>query len=116
VCASKRGTRGTGAANLRLRSAGEHEEVEKLSDRMTFLRRVTHLDLRVDGVAVPPADTSPSDVAGFDEVDDDPLSRPLGDPDVRGGVPQPCVRVLGDAQQHLSVVCEERPGRVFLSP
>lgn len=82
---------------------------------MTLLRRVAHLDLWIDEVVVSPTDTPPLDVAGFDEVYDDALSRPLSDPDVLGEVPQPDIGVVSDAQEHLRMVRQERPGRLFLS-
>ena len=91
------------------------EQVEKLPDRTTLLRRVTHLGLWVDGVVVTSADAYPLDVAGFNEVYDDPLSRPLRDLDVPGKVLQPDVRVLCDAQKHLGMVRQECPRRIFLS-
>ena len=82
---------------------------------MTLLRHVAHLGLWIDDVVVPPADTPPFDVAGLNEVHDDALSRPLSDPDVLGEVPQPDVRVVCDAQEHLRMVRQERPGRMLLS-
>jgi len=91
------------------------DEAEKLSDRMSLLRGVPHLGIWVDHVVVPPSDTSPFEVIRFNEVLDDPLRRPLRNPDPVGDVLQPDVAVLRDGEQYLCVVREERPRLVFLS-
>ena len=44
------------------------------------------------------------------EVSDDSLRGPLGDSDLVGDVPERDVDVLGDADEHLSVVRQEGPG------
>ena len=51
-----------------------------------------------------------ADVAGLDELGDDPLRRALGDPDLGRDVAQADPRVARDAQQHVRVVREEGPG------
>src|ERR671930_1700399 len=116
IRARDRGTRAPGVANLGPDEVSELKHVEELPDRMSLLRRVAHLDPRVDEVVVTPTDAPPLDVAGFDEVHEDPLSRPLRDTDVLGEVPQPDVRVVRDPQEHLRMVREERPRRVLLTP
>ena len=84
--------------------------VEHLADLVLELRRMPHRDRAVHDVAVPAADPLPLDVAGLDEVGEDPLRRALGDPDGLGDVPEPHVRVAGDAEQHLRVIGDEPPG------
>jgi hypothetical protein len=91
------------------------QQVEQLPDRVALLRSVTHLDARDDRVMVTPAHPAALQVAGFDEVYDDPLRRPLRDPDVLSEVPQPDIGVLRNGEKHLSMVRQEGPGRVFLS-
>ena len=65
--------------------------------------------LTIDRVVIPSPDPLDRDVARFDQVGDDPLSRALGDPDPLGDIPRPDVLVLRDAQEYLRVVRDERP-------
>src|SRR5205085_11007366 len=67
--------------------------------------RLVGLDL----VAVTPALLLLDDVAGLGEVGDDAVGAALGDPDPLGDVAQPDAGVMGDADQHPSVVGEEVP-------
>jgi hypothetical protein len=86
------------------------EQVEQRTDLVAELGAVAHRHLAVDLVAVAPADSDAVDVARFDEVGEDPLRRPLGDPDFVGDVAQTYLRILSQAQQNLCVVGDERPG------
>jgi hypothetical protein len=112
----ERGTPAAGTANPLGRDLiSKLQQVEQLPDRVALLRRMTHLDAWVDRVMVTPPDPPPLHVAAFDEVYDDPLRRPLRDPDVLSEVTQPYIRVLRNGEKHLSMVRQEGPGRVFLS-
>jgi hypothetical protein len=91
------------------------EEVEQFPDRMSLLGFVPHLGVWIDRVVVSSPVTPPLEVVRLDEVEDDPLSRPLRDPDYLGDVSESDVAVVRDAQEHLCVVREERPRPVFLS-
>ena len=77
---------------------------------MAVLGRVAHGDVGVDVVAVSPPDALALDIAGLDEVGNDALCRSLGDANCLGDVPQAGVRILMEAEEHLSVVGEEAPG------
>lgn len=76
---------------------------------MAALGCVAHRGGPVDCVAVAASDARALEVAGVDEVGDDPLRGALSDPDSCGDVPKPYVWVAGDAEQHLRVACYERP-------
>jgi hypothetical protein len=76
---------------------------------------VSHGCVPLEDVFVTAPDAPPLDAAGLNEISNDPLSCPLGDPDRLGDVPQPDVAVLRDAQKHLRVIRKKRPGRVLLS-
>jgi hypothetical protein len=88
------------------------EEIEEWPDLVFGLGGMTHGRFSVDQVVVAPADATPVDDFCLDEVGDDPLCGPLGDPDLFSDVPQPDVDVLGDAEKNLRVVCQERPSRL----
>ena len=102
-----------------IRSAGVgfgvwSEEIEEWSDLVLGLGGVSHCCASVDPVVVASSDSASVDDVRFDEVCDDSLGRSLGDSDRLGDVPEPDVGLLRDAQEHLRVVCEERPGRGVL--
>ena len=71
---------------------------------------VAHRCFAVDEVVVAAADAAAIDDPGLDEVGDDSLRGPLGDPDLVGDLPERDVDVLGDADEHLRVVRQEGPG------
>ena len=85
------------------------EKIEQWADSMFCLSGMPHCGFSVDQVVVAPTDPSPVDDPRLDEVCDDPLGCPFGDPDLFSDVPEPDIDVLGDAEQNLCVVCEERP-------
>ena len=87
------------------------EEIEEWPDLVLGLGGVSHCCASVDQVVVASSDSASVDDVRFDEVGDDSLGRPLGDSDDLGDVSEPDVRVSRDAQKHLRVVREERPGR-----
>ena len=63
----------------------------------------------MDLVAVPATDSFVAHVALALEFGDDALRGTLGDPDPLCDLAQQHVRILGDAEQHVAVVREERP-------
>ena len=85
------------------------EEAEQSADFVAPLRWVAHLRPLVDSVAVAPAVSFAFEESGFDEVDHDPLGCSFGDADCLSDVSEPDVGIVGDAEQHLRVVCKERP-------
>jgi hypothetical protein len=91
------------------------QEVKQFADFVSVLGRVTHLGLLVDDVAISPTLPFPCHGPRFDQIRQDPLRRPLGDPDLFGDVSQPDVRVTGDAKQYLSVVGKKPPVAPCLS-
>jgi len=88
---------------------GVHE-IEEGPDFDVLLRRVAHVPVFVDAVAVTATFALALDEPRFDEVGDDALCGSLGDPDLLGYVAKPDVRHAGDAEEHLGVVREEPPG------
>ena len=66
--------------------------------------------LPIDGVSVAAPDALGRDVAAVDQLGEDALGRALGDAHAFGDVAQPDVGRLGQAQEDLRVVGEERPG------
>ena len=78
---------------------------------MFGLGGMPHCRLAVDQVVVAAADAAAVDDFRLNEVCDDPLGCPFGDPDPFSDVPEPDVVVLGDAEKNLCVVGEERPSR-----
>jgi hypothetical protein len=72
-----------------------------------------HLGVTIDGVVVPASVALPDDEPCVDQVGQDPLGGAFRDADPLCHVPEPDVRVAGDAEQHLRVVREEPPGTVF---
>jgi len=87
------------------------EEIEEWPDLVLGLGGVSHCCASVDQVVVAASDSAPVDDVRVDEVCDDSLGGSFGDSDRLGDVPKPDVGVLRDAQEHLRVVREERPGR-----
>ena len=87
------------------------EKIEERTDAIFGLSGMPHCSFSVDEVVVAPADPTPDDDFCVDEVGDDSLCGPLGDPDPFGDVPEPDIDVLGDAQKNLRVVRQEGPGR-----
>ena len=85
------------------------EEVEQFADFVALLGWVAHLGFLVDQVAVAPAMSLAFEESGFGEVSHDPLGCSFGDADRLGDVSEPDVGIVGDAEQHLGVVCEESP-------
>jgi hypothetical protein len=77
------------------------------------LSHVPHRVLAVHRVVVATADPAAFEVAGLDQLGDDPLHGAFGDSDRVGDVPEPHVGIVGEAEQHLGVVREERPAPVL---
>ena len=76
---------------------------------MAQLGDVAHREVASDRVGVAPAYPGAVDVAGFDEVSEDPLSGALRDPHPVGHVAQADVWILGETEKHLRVVGDEGP-------
>jgi len=91
------------------------KEIEERADLESALSGVPHRVLTVDLVPISTPHTLARDETRLDEVGDDPLHRSLSDPDVLGDVAQAHVRILGDAEQDLGVVRDERPADALLA-
>ena len=87
----------------------EAQSVQELADLVVGLRFVSHRAGPVDHVAASPADALAGDEPALDEVSDDSLRRPLGDPDHRD-VAETDVWVTSDTEEHLRVIGDEPPG------
>ena len=93
--------------------AGGVYEIEESPDFDVLLRRVAHVPVFVDAVAVTATSALALDEPRLDEVGDDALCGSFGDPDLLGNVAKPDVRHARDAEEHLGVVREEPPGMPF---
>jgi hypothetical protein len=91
------------------------EELEETGDLDSFLCGVAHGRFGVDPVVVSSSLALAVDVASLDEVAEDALGGAFGDAHVFGDVAEAEVGRLGEAEQYLSVVREERPGGWFIS-
>ena len=85
------------------------QEVEELADLMIALRGVAHGGTEIERVVIPPSLPLAGDVAGHDEVRDDPLRRALRYPHGLGDVAQPRARVALYAEKHLCVARDKTP-------
>jgi hypothetical protein len=100
---------------LALAPARQLEKIEKMADLVVGLGCVPHLEVSVDVVAIAPPDLLTLEVAGLDQIGDDPLRCPFGDPDHLREISEPNVGILSDTQQDLRVVREEPPVVVVLA-
>ena len=71
--------------------------------------RIRKSALRPDRVAVAPPLTAAADVTGRFELYHDAVRGPLGDSDALTDLSQADAGIVSDAEQHLSVVRQERP-------
>lgn len=78
---------------------------------MLVLKGVAHWQLGVQAVAVASTCAFSLEIAGVDEVGNDPLGGAFGDPDVVGDIAEARSRVARDTEEHVSVVGEKRPVR-----
>ena len=85
-------------------------QIEKGADLDVLLRRVAHVPVLVDAVAVAATVALAFDISRIDKVGEDALGGSFGDPDLLGNVAKPDVWRAGDAEEHLRVVGEEAPG------
>jgi hypothetical protein len=85
--------------------------LEQIADDVASFEGVAQRLAGVDQVVVAPTLSSPFDVPGLFEIPDDPENRAFGDPHRFGDVPEPGIRVGGDAHQDVAVVRQEGPAR-----
>jgi len=71
--------------------------------------RIRKSALCPDRVAVAPPLAAAANVTGRLELYDDAVRRPLGDPDALTDLSEPDAGIVGDAEEHLSMVRKERP-------
>jgi hypothetical protein len=71
--------------------------------------RMTQGKLRLDLVAVSPANSLPRHVALFDQLGEDPLGGAFGDPDRSGDVAQADSRIMSHAREDVGVVGQKVP-------
>jgi hypothetical protein len=79
---------------------------------LVLLDRVPEWLVRPDVVAVATADAPPLEVAALLKVEHDALHGALGNPDEGGHVAHPDLRLARQAQQHVRVIGQKRPGRL----
>ena len=78
-------------------------------DLEMVLERMPEGEIGVDLVPIAAAHLGVAHVSGILQLSDDPLGRPLGDPDPFGDLTDEHVGVLRDAEQHVRVVRHEGP-------
>jgi len=76
---------------------------------MIALRGVAHGGTEIERVVIPPSLPLAGDIAGLDEVRDDPLCRALRYPHGLGDVAQTRTRVALQAQEYLCVTRDKPP-------
>ena len=74
---------------------------------------MTQGKLRLDLVAVSPANSLPRHVALFDQLGEDPVGGAFGDPDRSGDVAQADPRVMSHAGEDMGVVGQKAPAGVW---
>jgi hypothetical protein len=88
---------------------GDVGEVEEGTDLDVLLRRVAHVPMLIDAVAIAATVALAFDVSRIDQVGEDALGGSFGDPDLLGNVAKPDIWRAGDAEEYLSVIGEEAP-------
>lgn len=89
--------------------SGGSQELEELADPMRLLHGMPERPVGVDAVLVPPAGSGPLDVARADQVGDDRLRCTLSDADSGGNITTADAGIIGDTDEDVAVVGEERP-------
>ena len=87
---------------------------EELADLVVLLEGVAERAFWVEHVVIASTDLFAADVTRFLEIRHDADGGPLGDADQVGDVAQAQVGVLGDRQEDVSVVGQERPLEGYL--
>ena len=93
----------------RVRSRAVGEGTEHVSDLVAGLEWVPQWSIEEDFVHVVVPVAGACDVAGIDEVLDDAVHGSFADADEAGDLGEAYLGVLGDADQDVGVVCQERP-------
>ena len=88
----------------------EAQSFQELADLVIGLRFVSHRAGTVHHVAASPAHALAGDEPALDEVSDDSLCRPFGDPHHLCDVAETDVGVTSDTEKHLRVIGDEPPG------
>ena len=70
--------------------------------------------LQPDRVHVAAPDPRPLHVPTINKIGHDPVRSPLTDPDQPGDLRYPNLRVLGNANQHMTVIGQKRPTQLLL--
>src|SRR5215210_7484871 len=91
------------------------EDGQQIAHLLVSGKRIRQRQVRLDRVAVASPVARARDVAGRAQLVDDPVDGTLGDPDGLADVTQTDLGVMCDADQHLSVIGEKRPGGCPLS-
>jgi hypothetical protein len=94
---------------IRAELARSAKDTEELADLMLALEGMSERELAMHLVLVSPADSRSADVAGVDEIAHDRLCRAQSDADALGDVANADPRILRHADEHVSVIREERP-------
>src|ERR1700733_2592312 len=87
------------------------EDLDQVSEIPVAGDRVMHRVLGIDRVPVATPVSFPRHVTGGGQFPDDAMRRALGYPDPFSDLTEPDTRVIGDADQHLCVIGQERPAR-----
>jgi hypothetical protein len=85
------------------------EDGKELSDSLGAGESVGEPQIAMDRVMVSTAVARAGDVAGRNELVDDPVRGSLSDPDAVADLAQANAGIVRDAQQHLGVVRKKRP-------
>jgi hypothetical protein len=87
------------------------EDGQEVTDAAIAGKRLGERQVCGDRVVVSSPAALAQDVPGFDELADDPMSAPLGHAHSLTDVAHSNARIVGNADEHLAMAAEERPGR-----
>ena len=99
-----------GRGSGRAPGSGQADQLEQCGHAAMALHRVPQRLIRSHAVDVATTLPRVREEALLLELGDDPLDAPLRDPHALGEIPDARVRILHDADEHVGVVREERPG------
>lgn len=92
-------------------SAQFRQGFEHLAHGVVGFNRVPQWTAEINCIGVPPPIFRLQYVTGRDQVADDSMRGPLADPDTLCDLGDSYIRVLGNANENMTVICQKRPLR-----
>jgi len=85
------------------------DQAQELPQCVPFDDRITEREVRIHAIKVAPPQPTSLDIAGVLQVTEDPIRVALGNAGNSRNFAHPRMRPLGDGEQHLGVIRDERP-------